>query len=378
MSMSLAMERPINYPHLHMRHRLIVEERSYAVNSILRTTSPGHGTYNDAQAYVNKQLYMSTDDFRYMMDTHQGVTNLADPAWQHVYEIMERAQSAKESYAPTLKSIQVQRLVPRAVFARDNIDFPGSFSTFGETSQNLADAGVDTKFHHLGFAVSSPLLVLKEGKRVINLRFTFNSHLNQDMIDTITEGLTIEFTGGTDLPWFSAEREDIDTEFSDSGQNLVLKITLKESAPAMLAPVADTSTFTPVQPVTAPYPVIRLSVKDIIEDGSTQGNLYYTKLKDLQLQQLGLDVSVGGAIGTGIKSLAVRNDNNVLNSNSTMAPFGQNPHHLAGFYIANDEISQKQLANITFHLEWINLPESFNSDTGHYQGYKILMVIVSL
>ena len=342
----------------------------HIVNLILRTSAPDHGAYGDAQAYVNRQLYMSTDDFRYMMDTHQGVINLKVPAWQHVYEIMERAQSAKENYAPSLKSIQVQRLAPRAVFARDNLDFPGSFSTFGETNQNLADAGVDTKFHHLGFAVSSPLLVLKEGKRVINLRFTFNSHLNQDMIDTITEGLTIEFTGGTDLPWFSAEREDIDTEFSGSEQNLVLMITLKESAPAMLAPVADTSTFTPVQPVTAPYPVIRLSVKDIIEDGSTQNNLYYTKLKDLQLRQLGLDVSVGDAIGTGIKNLVLRNDNNVLNSNSTMAPFGQNPHHLAGFYIANDEISQKQLADITFHLEWINLPESFNSDTGHYQGYK--------
>ena len=342
----------------------------HIVNLILRTSAPDHGAYGDAQAYVNRQLYMSTDDFRYLMDTHQGVINLKDPAWQHVYEIVERAQNAKENYAPSLKSIQVQRLVPRTVFARDEIDFPDSFSTFGETSQNLADARVDTKFHHLGFAVSSPLFVLKEGKRVINLSFTFNSQLNQEMVDAITEGLTIEFTGGADLPWFSAERGDIDTEFSASGQKLVLKITLKESAPAMLAPVADTSTFTPVQPVTAPYPVIRLSVKDIIEDGSTQNNLYYTKLKDLQIQQLGLDVSVGDAIGTGIKSLAVRNDNNVLNSNGTMAPFGQNPHHLAGFYIANDEISQKQLADITFHLEWISLPESFNSVTGHYQGYK--------
>ena len=340
------------------------------VNSILRTTSPGHGTYDDAQAYVNKQLYMSTDDFRYMMDTHQGVTNLADPAWQHVYEIMERAQSAKESYAPTLKSIQVQRLIPRTIFDRDRIDFPDSFTTFGETSQSLADAGVDTKSHHLGFAISSPLLLLKEGIRVISLNFTFNNQLNTEIINALTSGLTVDFTGGADLPWFDAESEDIEIDFSASGKKLILMITLKESAPALLAPVVDASTFAPVQPVTSLHPVIRLTVKDIIEDGSAQNNLYYTKLKDLQLQQLKLDVSVGDGIGTGIQSLAVRNDNNVLNSDSTLAPFGQNPHHLAGFFIANDEISQKRLADITFHLGWINLPKSFNYESGHYQGYK--------
>ena len=173
-------------------------------------------------------------------------------------------------------------------------------------------------------------------------------------------------------PGFSAEREDIDiiNPSTPDSQILNLDITLEESAPAMLAPVVDTSTFTSVQPVMSPYPVIRLSVKDIIEDSDTENNLYYTKLKDLQLQQLSLDVSVGEGIGTGIKNLAVRNDSNVLNSNSTLAPFGQNPHHLAGFYIANDEISQKHLAGITFHLEWINLPNNFNSVSGHYKGYK--------
>ena len=172
------------------------------VNLLLRTSEPGQAAYNDAQAYANKRLYMSIDDFRYMMDTYRDVTVLTDPAWQHVYEIVERAQSVKENYVPSLKDIQVQRLVPRAVFARDNIDFPDSFSMFGETGQGLTDAGVDTKSHHLGFAISSPLLLLKEGRRVIELSFTFNNRLDSEMIKTITEGLTVEFTGGADLPWF--------------------------------------------------------------------------------------------------------------------------------------------------------------------------------
>ena len=102
----------------------------------------------------------------------------------------------------------------------------------------------------------------------------------------------------------------------------------------------------------------------------TENNLYYTKLKDLQLRQLKLDVSVGGKIGTGIQSLAVRNDNSVLSSGSPLAPFGQNPHRSAGFYIANDEINRKQLKEITFHLEWIGLPNSFASASGYYMGYK--------
>ena len=295
------------------------------------------------------------------------VVNRAALARVHTLHIQREIVDLK---SPLSKRIQVQRLIPRTVFARGNIDFPDSFSTFGETSQSLADAGANTKSYHLGFAVSSPLLLLKEGKRIIHLNFTFKNRLNTETGNALTGGLRVDFTGGANLPWFVAEREDIETDFSVSGQRLTLKITLKESAPAMLAPVADTSTFSLVQPLTSPYPVIRLSVKDIIEDGITENNLYYTKLQDLQLQQLTLDVSVGDGIGTGVQNLAVRNDHHVLNTKSAFAPFGHNPHHLAGFYIANDEISQKRLQEITFHLKWINLPGSFNSETGHYQGYK--------
>lgn len=340
------------------------------VSSLLRASAPGRNEYDDAKTYVNRQLYMSVDAFRYVMNTHDNVPDLDDAAWKNVYEIVERAQSARENYSPSLKRVQVQRLIPRLVFARGQVDFPGRFATFGETAQGLAEAGVDTEPCHLGFAVSSPLLLLKEGKRVINLSFTFSKRLDNGILKALTDGLAIEFSGGAGLPWFSAEREDIASVFSFLDRTLTLTITLEASAPPMLAPVAGATGFTPVQPVTSPHPLIRLSVKDIIEDGGSGNNLYYDRLRDLQLQRLGLTVSVGEGIGAGIQRLALRNDDNVLNSNGAMAPFGQNPYHLAGYYLANDEICRKRLTGITFYLEWINLPDSFSSASGYYQGYK--------
>ena len=348
------------------------EQTLSRVTALLRDFAPGQAGYDDARSYVNSKMYMDTQDFLFVMGVYQQAKQQGPEVWQRVYEIIEKAQRVRQNYSPSLERIQVQRLVPRVVYARDNVDFPDSFSPFGETDQSLTDAAVDKTSHKLGFAVSSPLLVLKEGKRVVNLSFTFNSQFEHETADALTDGLMIEFSGGTDMPWFDSGREDISVVSSvdTNTQTLNLQITLEQSAPPLVATAADPSAFAPVQPVTSPYPVIRLSVKHIIEDGSTENNLYYTKLKDLQLQSLRLDVNVGGVSGTGVKDLSLRNDDNILEANGTLSPFGQNPHHLAGFYLANDEISGKRLAGITIHLEWINLPDSFNSTSGHYKGYR--------
>ena len=345
---------------------------------LLKNSRPGQVGYDNAWDYVNRKLYMSTEDYLFVIDTGRSVTNHEAQAWERVYEIVEQAQTARENYSPSIKRVLVERLVPRVVYARDNIDFPASFSPLGETDQGLAGVEVDTESHFLGFAVSSPLLVLKEGKRVINMSITFNRQLDEETLDALTGGLAIGFSGGPDMPWFDAEHGDISIVSSNAAnsQTLKLQITLGESAPALIAPEIDSLAFSPVQPVTSPYPVIRLSVKDIIQDSGAGNGLYYLKLKDLQLQQLRLDVNVGDGIGAGLKSLALRNDGNVLSSNGTLAPFGHNPHRLAGFYIANDEISRKQLTSITFHMEWVNLPDSFSSTSGHYQGYKDINGVV--
>ena len=342
------------------------------VFALLRNSIPGQAEYENARSYVDRQLRMSTEDFLFMMDTYKSGAKGSAESWRRVFEVAEQAQRVREGYAPSLQEVRVQRLFPKTLYARDHIELPDSFSTFGEAEPPAAGVGVAGKVHCLGFAVSSPLLLLQEGKRVINLAFTFNHQLERETATAFMQGLTLEFSGGADLPWFDAGRDDISVTGSTGAdaRTLQLQVMLGESAPAMNAPAGDSSTFSPVQPVVSAYPVLRLSVKEIIEDGSAGNNLYYQQLKDLQLQQLRLQVSVGDGIGTGLKSLALRNDERVLNPGGTLAPFGQDPHHLAGFSIANEEISSKRLENITFHMEWVNLPDSFNSSSGLYTGYR--------
>ena len=340
---------------------------------LLKNSAPGQAGYDSARRYVNRSFYMSAGDYLHVLDTYRANAAHDAPAWEEVYEIMERAQAARENYSPSSTQIRVQRLIPRVVYARDNVDFPASFSLFGETDGNPDGVEAGTECHCPGFAVSSPLLLLKEGKRVISLNFTFNNQLDEELSTALVDGLAIQFSGGADLPWFDAGREDITVTGSAAANSRLLnmRITLEESAPALVAPERGNRAFSPVQPVTSRYPVIRVSVKDILESRGGAGNgLYYQRLKDLQLQRLDMAVNVGDGIGTGLKDLALRNDDNVLTTNGTLAPFGQNPHRLAGFYIANDELSSKRLERITFHMEWINLPDSFSSTSGHYAGYK--------
>ena len=348
------------------------EQTLEKVFELLRNFVPGQAEHDNARSYVSRELHMSTDDFLFMMDAHKTGARKNTDTWQRVYEIVEQAQRIRENYSPSLKRAQVQRLFPQVLYARDNIAFPDCFSPFGGVGQSSSGAEVDAKSHRLGFAVSSPLLLLKEGQRVITLEFTFNHQIDEQTADALIEGLTLEFSGGEGMPWFNAGRDDISVTVTTgaNAQILNLQFTLEESAPAMVAPAGDSSAFSPVQPVTSAYPVIRLSVKEIIGDGSTGDNLYYLRLKDLQVQQVRLEVSVGNGIGTGLKDLALRNDDRVLSPNGTLAPFGREPYRLAGLFVANDEISRKCLESITFHMNWVNLPDSFNSASGHYAGYR--------
>ena len=342
------------------------------VSRLLRNFLPGQAEYENARSYVGRQLRMSVEDYLFMMDTCQSGSNTDAQAWQRVFEIAEQAQRVREGYSPSLQDVQVQRLFPTALYARDDIELPDSFSTFGEARPFSSGADAAAQYYCLGFAVSSPLLLLKEGKRMITLGFTFSRQLDRETADAFITGLALEFSGGADLTWFDAGRDDISVTGSTTAdaRTLKLQITLGESAPAITAPVNDPSTFSPVQPVTSPYPLIRLSVKEIIADGSAGNNLYYQQLRELQLQQLQLEVNVGDGIGAGLKSLVLRNDDHVLQPGGTLAPFGQDPHRRAGFSFANEEISSKRLNHITVHMEWVNLPGSFNSASGHYTGYK--------
>ena len=338
----------------------------------LKNSAPGSEGYERARDYVHRNMYMSTDDYLFFMDTVRAAPRYGDPAWQRVYEIFEQAQSARENYSPSVNRVMLQRLTPSVIYAEDNVDYPDCFPTFGETVHGHADTGPGAGSHCLGFAVSSPLLLLKEGKRVVNLDLAFNNQLDEVTSAALLGGFNIEFSGGDDLPWFDARHDGVNVTGSidANAQLLKLAITLGESAPALVAPVAGAPDFTPAQPLLSPYPVIRLSVKDTLEYDGDDNGLYYSKLKDLQLRRVSLEVTVGAGIGTGLKDLALRNDDQVLDASGTLEPFGPNPHRLAGLYIANDEISRKRLASITFHLEWINLPDSFNSTSGHYKGYK--------
>ena len=350
------------------------------LDDFLDPYAPGTDDYDHAEDYVTDDLFMTTEDFSFIMAIYNNNVALEDSRWSNVYSIVEAAQTTKEQFEPSSTQAEVLRLIPRAVFALDQIDFPvDPFATVGETASSLAAAGEDTSVYKLGFAVSSPLLLLTEGQRDIKVTFSFSTPLESEEISAFLNGLTAEYSSGAD-GWFAIDDNDIKLDTSTiSTEAVQFHLTLTESAPDMLAPVVDTSTSTAVQAIESDYPVIRFLLKEIIQEFDDDGepvtydpeNLYYSTLRSLELQHVDLDISVGaGELNTGIRDLAIRNQNNVLDVTQNFQPFGSSPHNGASLYLANAELSQKRLDTITFYISWVNLPESFDSVSGHYQGYR--------
>ncbi len=105
-------------------------------------------------------------------------------------------------------------------------------------------------------------------------------------------------------------------------------------------------------------PVLRLDV-------STQGRLYgYSLLAPLQFHEAALTVKV-----RGVKDILLRNDLGRLDPSKAFMPFGPLPATSSYMVFGAPEIARKNLAALSLHLEWRNLPTGPGGFASWYRGY---------
>lgn len=243
-----------------------------------------------------------------------------------------------------------------------------------------SELGVDAP---LGFALSSPVLLLGEGYRDINIAFDFEP-AGQDGVQTAEGppqmaqwlGRLAEATGTTELDAFfkcfrDMFRISLTTEsgWYDVAEYLPLSNALKGERgshglviqiclPPEADPIARYSVATHGGGYATDFPIIRFTL-------NPASYLYpYSLLAELAVCQIEIDVNV-----RGVRSLLVYNHLGQLDANTPFSPFGPTPTLGSYFLVGAAETAQKRLTDFEVELEWGALPSRSGGFERHYAGY---------
>ena len=287
-----------------------------------------------------------------------------------------------------------------------------------EQGRWLTFGGSNMPYANIGFALSSPMFLLAEGKREINITFRLQTAITGN-ISTIQKELeqNVEVYATGEKAWFELTIDNVDI----AGNNVTYTLQLAVGAEAILA--YDKKIHG--KGYTGDYPLLKfvldntglpaaktgLSVTSYSDDTSSyaindlvsyQGLVYqalttitdkgfrptdflnthwqlieyaypYRYFQAMELYSLDIDVKVGEAEEfNGIKTVILENDSGLLDPAKPFQPFGQNPKQGSRFLIGSPEIFSKSLTEISVKMEWSDLPPlsgeyvDFNT---YYTGY---------
>ncbi|HEY9195383.1 MAG TPA: baseplate J/gp47 family protein, partial [Mucilaginibacter sp.] len=201
----------------------------------------------------------------------------------------------------------------------------------------------------MGFAFASKVLLMSEGDRTVTLTLNFTG------LDTIdVTALTQQFK-----VFLTSEKEWIQADFPATGaftlasQQLVVKVNI----PAKAKAIVPYNQAVHKENYKTTSPVIRLLM-------NVQDNAYpvYLALSKAKLANVKIDVQV-----TGMKNLAVENDNGKIDPSKPFFAFGALPKKGSNLYIGNAEIFQKEWTEITPKIEWKGVPADLKA---YYTAYR--------
>ncbi len=195
----------------------------------------------------------------------------------------------------------------------------------------------------VGFAVASPVLLLKGGRRTVTLSLGLSEAAGA-VPASISEGLLSVFLTGK-KGWIGPK--DVSAE---SGSTLKLSVTLDSDEEAVVNydPSIHGGDFGTTSPL----------MKFVIdtEDGSG-----FQSLADVVINTVKIDVSVEGT-----DELTLESDTGAIDATKPFMPFGPAPEAGSGLHIGCEEAFGKRLDSLSINISW-SVPEDDLSD--YYAGY---------
>ena len=210
----------------------------------------------------------------------------------------------------------------------------------------------------LGFAVASPILLLKEGKRTISFRFTFETKIKATFSDNrLDDALDILFSG--EKEWIPATVliGGLPTSSSLEDKELTLAVELNEGADAVVPYNKEVL----LENFTSANPIARFLFKT---DEDAPGYELYSILKNNNLVKITIDVAVNE-----MQEMILENDLGRLDASKPFLPFGPQPVLGSNLYIGCQEALNKPWNNISIAMEWKDTPFYEGNDENFVQHY---------
>ena len=209
----------------------------------------------------------------------------------------------------------------------------------------------------LGFAIASPILALNEGKRNVEFTFNFATEITGITENSVINNTSIYLT--TQKKWHKVS--ELSTTITGStfvtssiGKELKIAFQLNENVDA----ITNYNSKVYGDEFNSDLPI----AKFLISTAELEGYELYKSLAQNTIESITINVDV-----QNIKSVALENDNSVINPLKPFYPFTTIPVEGSNFYIKYEEAFAKKWNTIAVDIAWKNIPENLAT---HYIGYK--------
>ena len=249
---------------------------------------------------------------------------------------------------------------------------PGAFDSFGKDQSDLSLKDRDMEQARIGFAVSSPVLLLKEGSRLVTLNYKFSLKSLSALISFIEE---ISFEEGLSADagfkkiisnifdirvttlegWFDVTSYEIVPPKNWVSGEIQFQMSFDRGDPEILGYNKEVHG----EGYATDWPVFEFKL-------SSERAMYaYSFIKDLVIENCEIRVDVAE-----IKNLSVFNDLGALDITVPFFPFGSAPESGSYFLIGNKEIFHKNIIDLAIDIKWHNLPKKPGGFKAYYEAYN--------
>lgn len=241
-------------------------------------------------------------------------------------------------------------------FPEDNI----KWWPFGHPNFKDADGFPDLPNAKLGFAIASPILLLKEGKRTITFTITFSTNLPPALSNKISDNAIDVLLSG-EKEWISAPLDLINSSVEKNTLKLIVEI------PEATDPIVPYNKEVLLENFSSANPIVRFLFKT--SNGALGYNLY-SFLDGAKVASIKIDVAVDA-----MQDVVLENDLGRLDGSKPFYPFGPQPVRDSKFYIGCQEALNKPWTEVTVNMQWKDTPLYENASENdhfreHYLAYR--------
>jgi len=248
-----------------------------------------------------------------------------------------------ELVGTTMRLVEAYNAFPKGVeklgIERYPLPLEGEFFPFRKNPQQRIDAEYQPAIN-----IQSPLLCMREGDRSIHITLTFEEEkeLDLDMID---------FKLSTYEGWVSVPNDKVGLEMK------------KINSKVFQFDFTVSSEFPPIAPKVCPD-VEETDELELIEPCQKEGGLliHFKKIAGkIAVKEISLWVEA-----KGLMPMAIRNQDQVLETKDNFQPFGLDAEAQTTFSFAHPELTHPAITQIKTTPIWVGKPEEFDT---YYEGY---------